>query len=37
MQNKTERESRIFTLCVGVVMAAIIGFGVLELLGVIHV
>jgi hypothetical protein len=37
MQSKAERESRIFVICVGALMAAIIGFGILELLGVIHV
>jgi hypothetical protein len=37
MQNQAERESRVFVVCVTIVMVAVIGFGLLELLGVLHV
>jgi hypothetical protein len=37
MQNKSNRENEIFKTVIGVMMVALILFGVLQLLNVVHV
>jgi hypothetical protein len=37
MPTETNRENEIFRIVAGVLMFVLIGFGVLELMGVIHV